>query len=74
VSLPSISGKKLIKALAKTGFTVECRRESHVKLKKKDGEKVLIVIVPGHTVVAKGTLMSIIRQANITEEQLLKLL
>jgi predicted RNA binding protein YcfA (HicA-like mRNA interferase family) len=74
VSLPSISGKKLIKALAKTGFTVECRRKSHVKLKKKDGEKVLIVIVPDHTVVAKGTLMSIIRQANITEEQLLKLL
>jgi predicted RNA binding protein YcfA (HicA-like mRNA interferase family) len=74
VSLPLISGKKVIKALAKTGFTVEGRKGSHVKLKKKVGDRVLIVIVPDHTIVAKGTLMSIIRQANMSKEQLLKLL
>jgi predicted RNA binding protein YcfA (HicA-like mRNA interferase family) len=74
VSLPLISGKKVIKALAKTGFTVEGRKGIHVKLKKKVGDRVLIVIVPDHTIVAKGTLMSIIRQANMSKEQLLKLL
>jgi predicted RNA binding protein YcfA (HicA-like mRNA interferase family) len=74
VSLPLISGKKVIKALAKTGFTVEGRKGSHVKLKKKVDDRVLIVIVPDHTIVAKGTLMSIIRQANMSKEQLLKLL
>ena len=74
MSLPAISGKKVIKALVKAGFTVEGRKGSHVKLKKKISGKVLIVIVPDHTVVAKGTLMSILRQASMPKEELLKLL
>lgn len=74
MSLPIISGRKLIKALAKAGFTIEGRKGSHVKLKKKAEGKVLIAIVPDHTVIARGTLMSILRQANISKEEFLKLL
>jgi predicted RNA binding protein YcfA (HicA-like mRNA interferase family) len=74
VALPVISGRKVIKALTKAGFTVERRKGSHVKLKKKEAGKVLIVIVPDHSEVARGTLKSILRQAGITREEFLKLL
>jgi predicted RNA binding protein YcfA (HicA-like mRNA interferase family) len=74
VALPVISGRKIIKALSKAGFTVEGRKGSHVKLKRKEASKVLIVIVPDHVEVARGTLKSILRQAGISREQFLKLL
>lgn len=74
MALPVISGRKVIKALTKTGFTVEGKKGSHVKLKKNEGGKILIVIVPDHSEIAKGTLKSILRQAGITREDFLKLL
>ncbi len=74
MSLPTISGKKVIKALGRVGFAVEGKKGSHVKLKKKTGGKVLVVIVPDHTVIARGTLMSIIRQAALSKEEFLHLL
>jgi predicted RNA binding protein YcfA (HicA-like mRNA interferase family) len=64
----------VIKALAKIGFEVTGKKGSHVKLKKKLDEKVFIVIVPDHPELALGTLKSILRQANITKEDFLKLL
>ena len=74
MALPVISGRKVIKALAKIGFEVTGKKGSHVKLKKKLDEKVFIVIVPDHPELALGTLKSILRQANITKEDFLKLL
>ncbi len=74
MSLPVVSGRKIVKALTKAGFMVEGRKGSHIKLKKKDHKHVLIVIVPDHPEVAKGTLKSILRQANLTREDFLKLL
>jgi predicted RNA binding protein YcfA (HicA-like mRNA interferase family) len=63
----------VIKALTKIGFDIVGRRGSHVRLKKKDG-KTLIVVVPDHKELAKGTLSSILRQANLSREELLELL
>jgi len=63
----------VIKALAKIGFEIVGRRGSHVRLKRKDG-KTLIVIVPDHKELARGTLRSILRQANLSREELLELL
>ena len=74
MALPVISGRKLVKALAKVGFNVAGRRGSHIKLKRKVDEKVFVVIVPDHPELAKGTLKSILRQANITRDAFLKLL
>jgi len=48
VALPIVSGRKVIKALTKAGFQVAGRKGSHVKLKKRVDDKVLIVIVPDH--------------------------
>jgi len=64
----------VIKALAKIGFEVTGKKGSHIKLKKKLNEKVFIAIVPDHPELALGTLKSILRQANITKEDFLKLL
>jgi predicted RNA binding protein YcfA (HicA-like mRNA interferase family) len=74
VVLPVVSGRKVIKALTKAGFKVAGRKGSHIKLKKKVNGKVLVVIVPDHAELARGTLKSILRQANITREDFLELL
>jgi predicted RNA binding protein YcfA (HicA-like mRNA interferase family) len=60
--------------LTKAGFRVAGRRGSHIKLKKKVNDRVFVVIVPDHAELARGTLKSILRQANITREEFLKLL
>jgi predicted RNA binding protein YcfA (HicA-like mRNA interferase family) len=72
--LKPVSGLKIIKALGKAGFQVVGRKGSHVRLKRKTSTDVYIVIVPVHPEIKKGTLKSILRQACLTEEELLKLL
>ena len=74
MALPVVPGRKVIKALTKAGFSVAGKRGSHVKLKRKFDGKVYVVIVPVHAVLARGTLKSILRQANITREDFLRLL
>jgi len=73
LGLPVASGREVTKALARIGFKVVGRRGSHVRLKRKDG-KTLIVIVPDHKELARGTLKSILRQANLSREEFLELL
>ena len=68
-----VSGREMIKALTKIGFKIVGRRGSHVRLKRKDG-KTLIVIVPDHRELARGTLKSILRQANLSREEFLEIL
>lgn len=73
MGLPVVSGREVIKALAKIGFRIVGRRGSHVRLKRKDG-KTLIVVVPDHRELARGTLKSILRQANLSREEFLEIL
>jgi len=74
VALPVISGQRTIKALTKAGFQITGRKGSHIKLKKKVRDKVFVVIIPDHHELARGTLKSILRQANMTKEEFLKLI
>lgn len=73
MKLPTVSGLKIIKVLTKIGFEVVGKKGSHVRLKKKN-DRTLIVIVPDHPELAKGTLKSILRQAGLSTEELLELL
>lgn len=68
---PVVSGLKVVKALNNLGFIVVGKKGSHIRLKKK-GEKTLIVVVPEHKELAKGTLKSILRQSNLTLEELME--
>ncbi|MGD0495988.1 MAG: type II toxin-antitoxin system HicA family toxin [Candidatus Bathyarchaeia archaeon] len=72
--LPLVSGREVVKALGKAGFEVVGRKGSHIRLKRKAPDKIYIVIVPLHSEIKRGTLKSILRQAGLTMEELLKLL
>lgn len=74
MALPLVSGRRVIKALTKAGFLVAGRKGSHVRLKKKVDDRVFVVIVPDHAELARGTLKSILRQANMTREEFLRIL
>lgn len=54
--LPLLSGRQIIKALGKLGFSEIRQRGSHVILKKKTNEKEIGCVVPMHKEVALGTL------------------
>jgi len=71
---PVVSGRKVVKALTKLGFRVVGQKGSHIRLKKKGKERTLIVIVPNHKELDKGTLKSILRQSNTKLEELMKYL
>jgi predicted RNA binding protein YcfA (HicA-like mRNA interferase family) len=64
----------MVKTLGKIGFVIVGRKGSHVRMKRRRGKEVLIVIVPMHRELAKGTLRSVLRQANLTVEDLNRLL
>ena len=70
--LPVVSGREIVKLLNKIGFAVVGRKGSHVRLKRRRGKEILIVIVPMHHELARGTLRSILRQANLTVNDLVR--
>ncbi len=68
--LPSISGKKVIRALGKLGFIVVRQRGSHVILQRESN----LVTVPLHDPIKKSTLNAILKQADVSLEELLEYL
>ena len=67
---PVLSPKEIIKAMKKLGFENLSQKGSHVKyLNKETGN---IFIIPMHAEIAKGTLKSILEQADIDLEIFLK--
>ena len=70
--LPVVSGKQCTKASGKIGFTVYRQRGSHITLVRET--PLCQLTVPNHKTVAKGTLRSIIRQAELTVEEFTNLL
>lgn len=74
-SLPSVNAARLIRALQRAGFFVHHATGGHYVLKHPDRSAVRIV-VPHHgsADVKRGILRSILRQAELTPDDLLKLL
>ncbi len=69
--LPRLSGKKLIRVLSGLGYRAVRQRGSHIRLacpKKKS------ITVPGHPIIGSGLLQKILRDAEITLKDFLKLL
>jgi predicted RNA binding protein YcfA (HicA-like mRNA interferase family) len=69
---PVLSGQRLIKALEAEGWKVARQRGSHVRL-KKTGHRVALV-VPLHKELRKGTLAGILRDADLSGDDLRRLL
>ena len=68
--LPNLSGKEVVKAFENLGWEFSRQSGSHIVL-TKDGETASLS-VPNHKEVAKGTLRSLIRAANLTIDEFVK--
>ena len=66
VKMPVLSGKQLIKILAKKGFIVRRQSGSHAVLQKDERA----FSVPLHDALKKGTLKGILKQAGLEIEDL----
>jgi predicted RNA binding protein YcfA (HicA-like mRNA interferase family) len=70
--LPKISGQDCVKALEKAGFYFKRQQGSHIVLRRDD--PFAQVVVPNHKQLDRGTLRSIIRQADLSVDEFLNLM
>lgn len=70
--LPSLSGRACVKALERAGFVVKRQEGSHVILRR--AQPFAQLVVPDHKELDRGTLRAVIRQADLTVEEFLRLL
>lgn len=68
--LPAVSAKQAIKALEHLGFQVYRQTGSHLW----NEERNLVVTVPNHPELAKGTLISIMKQARLERKEFISAL
>jgi predicted RNA binding protein YcfA (HicA-like mRNA interferase family) len=69
VKLPLLSGREVLKALERLGFTEVHRKGSHVKMKHADGRT---IVFPYHDEVDRYTLKGALRDAAIEIEDFLR--
>ncbi|MGC8558909.1 MAG: type II toxin-antitoxin system HicA family toxin [Nitrososphaeria archaeon] len=69
-ALPVLSWREVIKALSKAGFQTSRQKGSHIVLRRNE----IIVVVPKHDQIKRGTLMEIMAQAELTREEFLALI
>jgi len=70
--LPVVSGQECVKALQKVGYYFKRQTGSHFVLRKDDPFSQLVV--PNHKQLDRGTLRSIIRQADLSVNEFTSLL
>ena len=64
--LPVLSGREVCAILARHGFVEVRRRGSHIIMQKRIEGSTITVPVPNHAELRTGTLMSIIRQSQLS--------
>ncbi len=73
--LPKLSGEDVIKILVKKfGFKVSRQKGSHVTLVKYEFKRKIVTVVPLHPELKPGTLLGILKLAEISIEEFLKAL
>ncbi len=68
--LPILSGQDVVRVFESFGWRVARQRSSHIIL-TKEGETATLS-VPNHKEIARGTLRSLIRSANLTIDEFVK--
>ena len=72
--VPSLSYRKIIKALERDNWTVVRQKGSHIRLEKKLIDETLKITVPAHKPVKRTTLAKILKQAKIDLDDFLELI
>jgi predicted RNA binding protein YcfA (HicA-like mRNA interferase family) len=70
--LPQVSGDELLRALKRLGFVEQRQRGSHVHLKRLTDNRRLTVPVHKGRTIPPGTLRSILRDGELSVEDLIK--
>ena len=68
---PVLTPREIIHKLELFGFEYKSQKGSHIKYVNSDVPK-RTAIIPNHDTVAKGTLKSILEQANITLDEFMQ--
>jgi predicted RNA binding protein YcfA (HicA-like mRNA interferase family) len=71
-ALPRVSGRECIAALERAGFARRRQTGSHIILRRDN--PFCQVVVPNHSMLDRGTLRAIIRQAGLSVEEFVALL
>ncbi len=71
--IPALTGKEIVTLLKKAGFVIERQRGSHVFLKHPDERTTVVPVHAGETI-GPGLLAKILRDTEMTREDLQKLL
>jgi predicted RNA binding protein YcfA (HicA-like mRNA interferase family) len=72
--LPVVSGKDVIRVLTRAGFFFVRQKGSHVRMKKQTSDTALNITIPLHDELDRTTLRSIIKTAELTEDEFLHFL
>lgn len=70
-NLPVVSADELVRALAKLGYSIERIRGSHMSLRSQGRP---LLTVPRHRELDRGTLRTILRDGDISVQEILELL
>ena len=62
MKLPLLSGKQVVRALERLGFSEVARKGSHIKMKHSDGR---LIVFPFHDEIDRFTLKGALRDAEI---------
>ena len=72
--LPAISGDQAVRCFEKTGYQVVRQRGSHMRMHHKSDDTKRPLTIPRHKILGKGLLRKLLRGAELTVEEFLKLL
>ena len=71
--LPIISGRETVRKFELVGYRVKRQRGSHIRMKHPSNPKCKPLSVPDHAALGKGLLHKLLRDADMTVEEFLKL-
>ncbi|MBN1659394.1 MAG: type II toxin-antitoxin system HicA family toxin [Anaerolineae bacterium] len=72
--LPVVSGHQLVRVLESIGYEIVRQRGSHIRLRDESDPEHRPVTVPDHRTLKPGLLRQILRDANLTVDELVELL
>lgn len=72
--LPQISGRKAVRCFEKLGYVVVRQKGSHMRLICQTDSHKKPLTIPDHTIIGKGLLRKLMRDADITVDTFLQLL